>query len=142
MRWFNAFVSKLPPIGGKRETKGNENGNEEVLFRGSSFPSCPSHEAVLSWPTPGCGSRWPRRKPPSKVLGINYIFWSLFGNFFRLLLCLEDLAFSFWITFTCGATMRGMGHFLTRLSPKAPSSGKKRRWPSVRTEIFMFPFRR
>ena len=42
-----------------------------------------THAAPLSWPTPGCGSRWPRRKPPSKVLGINYIFWSLTRKFAR-----------------------------------------------------------
>ena len=79
---------------------------------------------MLSWPTPGCGSRWPRREPPSKVLGINYIFWSLFGSFFRLLLCLEDLAFSFWMSFTCGATMRN-GAFIDAFVPQGPEFWKK-----------------
>jgi hypothetical protein len=63
MSWFDAFVSNFAPIGGKRETKGNEHGNEQetnsgflckignepktrdgnekVLFRGSSFPLFP-----------------------------------------------------------------------------------------------------
>jgi hypothetical protein len=70
MRWFKAFVSKFPPIGRKRETKGNEtgneeetkrgflcktgngqkmnNGNEEGIFRGSSFPSFPSCQAPVT----------------------------------------------------------------------------------------------
>ena len=34
MRWLKAFVSKFPPIGRKRETKGNETGNKQETKRG------------------------------------------------------------------------------------------------------------
>jgi hypothetical protein len=75
MRSPDAFVSKFPPIGRKRETKGNEtgneeetkrgflcktgngqkmnNGNEEGIFRGSSFPLFPPHTRLQKRGRPG-----------------------------------------------------------------------------------------